>query len=113
MHEMAIATEVLELVQETAALHKADRIVSVTLLIGELTGVEPESLRFCFSALADGTLAQGADLTIETVPLICRCYDCAGEFPISQYRFVCSDCHSTSVEIVSGRELCVKNIEVE
>jgi hydrogenase nickel incorporation protein HypA/HybF len=113
MHEMAIAQGVLDIVLANAARHNAVRISSIKLQIGEMTEVEPESLRFCFSALADGTPAAGAELEVEVIPLRGRCRDCSREFAVERFRFLCPDCGSVGVEIISGRELRVEHLEVE
>lgn len=113
MHEMAIAEGILDIVVKTAANHGASKVTSVKVLAGELTGVVPEALEFGFSALAQGTIADGACLSICMVPLIGRCRDCGHESRVANYRFVCANCSSYGVEIVSGRELKVESVEVE
>jgi len=113
MHEMAIAQGVLEIALENAARHDAKKITQIKLLIGAMTEVEPDSLKFCFSALAEGTLAAGAELEIATIPLVGRCRDCSREFDVEGFRFLCPDCGSAGVEILSGRELRVEHLEVD
>jgi hydrogenase nickel incorporation protein HypA/HybF len=113
MHEMAIAQGVLDIALDNAARHGAKRITAIKLLVGEMTEVEPDSLRFCFEALAEGTAAAGAQLEIEAVPLVGRCRDCGAEFAVQRFRFVCPTCASVGVEILSGRELKVEHLEVE
>jgi hydrogenase nickel incorporation protein HypA/HybF len=113
MHEMAIAQGVLDIALDNAAQHDAKKIIRIKLLVGEMTQVEPDSLRFCFEALAEGTLAAGAELEIAAVPLVGRCRDCGTEFGIERFRFFCPACSSAGVEILTGRELKVEHLEVE
>ncbi|MDR3591131.1 MAG: hydrogenase maturation nickel metallochaperone HypA [Negativicutes bacterium] len=113
MHEMAIAQGILDIALDNAARHGAKTISRIKLLVGEMTEVEPDSLRFCFGALAQGTAAAGAELEIEAVPLVGRCRDCGAEFVIKRFRFLCPACSSAGVEILSGRELKVEHLEVE
>jgi len=110
MHEMGIAQGILDIAMDYA---KEGKIKVISLLIGQMTGVEPESLRFCFSSLSAGTIAEGAELKVKIVPLVGRCRDCQREFGIDEYKFVCSVCGSVAVEIISGRELKVEYLEVE
>lgn len=110
---MAIAQGILDIALDTAARNNAAKILRVSLLVGQLTEIEPESLRFCFSALAAETPAEGASLEITVVPLTGRCRDCGGEFAIDHYRFYCPECNSAAIEILSGRELKVEHLEVE
>ena len=64
MHEMALATSVLQIVESTARLHGALRVSAVCLEIGRLSHVEPEALRFSFDVVARDGLADGARLEI-------------------------------------------------
>lgn len=113
MHEMAIAQGILELALENAAQHQARIIHKICLKVGKMTGVEPETLQFCFQSLSEGTIAAEAALEIESVPLVGRCRECGQQFAIEEYRFICSFCHSAKVEIISGRELQVDHLEVD
>jgi Zn finger protein HypA/HybF involved in hydrogenase expression len=54
MHEMGIASSILEAVSKEARLYPGQRAAKVGVLIGEYAGVDTESLRFCFETLADG-----------------------------------------------------------
>lgn len=113
LHEMALAQGILDIALKNAAQHRAERIGRIKLLVGKMTHVEPESLKFCFGALAAGTIAAEAVVDIEIMPLIGRCCDCGDEFSIEGYCFICPKCKSTAVEIISGRELTVEHLEVE
>jgi hydrogenase nickel incorporation protein HypA/HybF len=111
MHEMSIAQEVIEIVQQH--LPPGDGLVpkSVKLRIGELAGVVPESLEFCFAALTRDTALRDASLLIERVPLIIECKSCGAQSPIEVGAFVCPSCHSFDVQILSGTDLRVVEIE--
>jgi len=113
MHEMAIAQGILDIVFKTATEHKATKVTYVKLLIGQMIQVEPECLTFGFTALAMGSVAEGAKIDISIVPLVGKCNDCNREFAVQDYCFVCSYCNSTQVSLLSGRELAVDYLEVE
>lgn len=113
MHEMAIAQGIMDIVLSAAEQHQAKKVNHIKVLVGEMTEVEPDSLRFCFEALSEGTIACNAELGIEIVPLVGRCRDCSNEFTVKRFRFVCPECQSAGVEIISGRELRVEHLEVD
>lgn len=113
MHEMAIAQGILDIVLKTAAENEATKVMGIKLLIGEMTQVEPESLKFGFAALSMGSIAQGATVEITSIPLVGECNSCGQQFPIKKYCFLCSSCNSTNVTVISGRELAVDYLEVE
>lgn len=113
MHEMSIARNLLEVIERYAPANGSARVKVVRLRIGELAGVVPESLRFCFEVASEGTVAHGAELVIETVPLIGRCRTCGVAFHVEGYVFICPHCGSPRVELISGNELDVVELEVE
>jgi hydrogenase nickel incorporation protein HypA/HybF len=87
------------------------RVATVTVRVGRLTGVVPDSLRYYFDLLAPATPLAGAALVIEQVPIRGRCADCAAEFVIEVLSFTCPACGSGFVELLSGRELQVVALE--
>ena len=65
MHEMGIASSILEAARKEAARHAGARPARVGLRLGEWAGVDTESLRFCFEALVAGTDLEGVQLDID------------------------------------------------
>ncbi|MBR1553623.1 MAG: hydrogenase maturation nickel metallochaperone HypA [Schwartzia sp.] len=112
MHEMAIAEGIFDIAKEQAEREQSPRITKIGLLIGEMTGVEEDALRFCFSALTRGTLAESAELSVTRVPLVGRCAACGHEQPIEKYNFICPECGG-GLAVVSGRELRVEYVEMD
>ena len=110
MHEMSITQSVVEICEGHAA---GRRVTDVVLEIGELSGVVPDSIEFCFEACSKGTLLQGARLTIEITPGIGHCPDCGQELPIATLYDPCAACGAFGLSIVSGEELRVKELELE
>jgi Zn finger protein HypA/HybF involved in hydrogenase expression len=52
MHEMGIASSILEAADAEALRYPGHRAAKVGVAIGEYAGVDTESLRFCFEVLA-------------------------------------------------------------
>jgi hydrogenase nickel incorporation protein HypA/HybF len=113
MNEMSIAQGILDIVLKTAREHNAVKVGCIKLLIGQMTQVEPESLKFGFAALSVGTIADGAIVEIRIMPLVGQCSSCGQQFTVEKFSFLCPFCHSTMIEVVSGRELAVDYLEVE
>ena len=108
MHELAIATSVLDQISACVG----DRPVhGVRLEIGRLSGVSVDSLRFCFELAAAGTNADGADLDIVEPPGRARCSTCAEEFLVDDPILLCA-CGSSDVRILGGDELRIVSVEV-
>lgn len=111
MHEIAIISSLFEIIHCQVAQHCIDSISRVHLKIGEMAAVEPMTLTACFEVLAEGTAAQGAELVIETLPVMARCNNCANLFRVVRYQFQCPDCRGDQVELVSGKELYIDSLE--
>ena len=69
MHELGIAQSIMQIVLSEAEKARARKVLKVTVKVGELAGVLPDSLTFCFNLLAKSTIAEHASLTIEKVPV--------------------------------------------
>jgi hydrogenase nickel incorporation protein HypA/HybF len=112
MHEMSIAASMLEAVQAESARHSA-HVRAVGVKIGELAGVDAESLRFCFDVLVQDTELAPLFLDIEHLPWRNRCLRCAQDFAVRQYRTECPQCGSAETEVAGGRELEFAYMEIE
>jgi hydrogenase nickel incorporation protein HypA/HybF len=110
MHEMSITQGVVDICESHAG---GRRVTSVTLEIGNLSGVVPDAIEFCFDACTRGTQLEGALLIIERIPSRGRCHECGAEFTLDAYFNPCPKCGSYGVELLSGEELRVKELEVE
>lgn len=113
MHEMSLMQSALDVALEHAAGANAERIVSITLRVGEISSVIPEALTFAFECLREGTLASGAALNIESVPALCRCRTCGTSFHPPEAVFECPQCGRPGGEVVSGREIELSRMEIE
>jgi hydrogenase nickel incorporation protein HypA/HybF len=65
MHEVGVANGILEAVRKETAMRPAARATKVGVRIGEMAGIDPESLAFCFEALVKGTEMEPLELAIE------------------------------------------------
>jgi hydrogenase nickel incorporation protein HypA/HybF len=113
VHELSICQGVLEVAMATLENlpPPVPRVERVTVRVGRLTAVVPDSLHCYFDLLTPGTLLDGAELVIEEIPIRGRCADCVAEFEIDTLSFVCPRCGSGFVELYSGRELEVVSLE--
>ena len=113
MHEMSIAENIIEIVQQHLPKDEGCKVRSVTLRIGTLVGVVPESLEFCFTALTTDTPMEGATLAIGRVPLTATCRSCGVTSEIDLGSFVCPSCNDSNIEVIAGTELQVTEIETD
>ena len=108
MHELAIAESVVETVTQ--------RLPGATVTcghreIGALSGVVPDSIRFCFDLATEGTPLAGAALEITEPPARCRCRACGAEFQPDTPIVLCP-CGSADVAVLAGEELKILSVQV-
>jgi hydrogenase nickel incorporation protein HypA/HybF len=113
MHELSVTEEILKITLEHARRAKADRVLKVHLVVGDLTGFAGESIQFYFDLLSEGTEAEKAALLITRISIRARCQACREEFSPDGMAWACPQCGGSVEEIVSGREFYVESIEVE
>jgi hydrogenase nickel incorporation protein HypA/HybF len=112
MHELSIAESLIEQVVNAMKREGASKISSITVDVGVLSGVDPEALQMGFNVASEGTLAQGAKLTIQKIEAKIFCKTCQKESVVEDFCFLCPKCGSTEVEMKEGRELKVREMEV-
>lgn len=111
MHELSMVSGILRLVQETAREHHAQRIVRVRVALGLLACVEAQTLSACFDIVAEGTIAEGATLEVDIVPLSCTCTGCGHMFELTRRVFVCPACASFDITFEGGHGCRLMAIE--
>lgn len=112
MHEMALAENVLQLIEEAARQQRFSRVSAVWLEIGELAAVDVEAMRFCFDAVMRGSLAEGARLEVLAVPGTGWCINCKESVRLADALAACPQCGGHPVKVIGGTELRVKELDV-
>jgi hydrogenase nickel incorporation protein HypA/HybF len=113
VHEMSIANSVLEALEKEARRFPNGRITKAGLRIGELAGVDPGALSFCWEAIVRGTAWEPMVLEIEYSPRRHRCKRCSREFVVKDFDIACPACGDTCTVFAGGDELDLAFLEVE
>ena len=79
MHELSVAVSLIEAVSRQVELERCERVRTVFVRVGALSGIVREALAFAFDVAAEQTVVQGAVLEIEDVPVVVFCSQCGGE----------------------------------
>ena len=112
MHETSIALAVVDQIAQRACEDGHDGVRAVVLRVGELAGVVPEALEFCFAQACAGTVAEGATLSIEAVAALARCGGCPERWPTGMPPdLTCPACGAAAAHLISGRELEIAAVE--
>jgi len=110
MHEMSITLGIIDICERHAGGH---RVLSLDVEIGELSGVVPEAVEFCFEACSQGTSLEGSRLNIIKIPANGYCKDCGSDTQMSSLFDACKHCGGYRVVLITGEEMRVREIEVD
>lgn len=112
MHEVSLCQTILDILEEQAEQDRFTRVNRVCLDVGPLSCVEPEALRFGFEAVMKDTLADGAVLEISQPPAEALCLACFKTVPVTKRFDTCRSCGSDVLQVVSGEDLKIREVEV-
>ena len=113
MHELAICQALMNQVESIAAERNARSVVSIVVGMGPLSGVEAQLLQHAYPVASAGTVAEGAELVIENLPIRVRCSQCGEESEARPNKLVCSTCGDWRTTVISGDELLLMSVELE
>ena len=113
MHELAITENIVKIALDEAQAAGAKKITGINVVVGELSGVVSDCVRFYFDFLKTEGFADTVNLNFEPVAALLRCRDCSAEFSPEGDGWICPECRSSRVEIIDGRDCYVSSIEVE
>jgi hydrogenase nickel incorporation protein HypA/HybF len=112
MHEMSLVESLVALVEEERRRQAFSRVRVVRLQVGALGHAEPDALRFCFDAIARGTIAEGARLEIEMRAGEGWCAGCSRRAPLEDRFAECPGC-GEPLQLTAGDELRLTELEVD
>jgi hydrogenase nickel incorporation protein HypA/HybF len=113
MHELAICQALMNQVESIAAERKARSVVSIVVGMGPLSGVEAQLLKHAYPVASAGTIAEGARLVVENLPVRIKCTQCGHESDALPNKLVCKACGDWRTTLISGDELILMRVELE
>ena len=114
MHELGIVTHVAKTLDEVAEENKITRIGSVTLQIGEVSGIINDYFVDCWDYFKKKhPVLVDAEMKIEIIPAVTYCEDFRSEYETVKYGKICPHCHSERTWLLRGNECTIKEIEAE
>ena len=113
MHELSICQSMLRQVQELAFENHARIVTAINLQIGPLSGVEPKLMNQAFPVASRDSIAAGATLHIETMPIRVHCDECNTDSDATMNDLSCRSCGNLQTKLLGGDEVLLTNIELE
>lgn len=112
MHELSVCQALVQQLEAVSAANGHGKVELVRLRIGPLSGIEAQLLRHAFPIASAGTIADGAELAIETMPIMVQCKDCGASSEAAANRMLCGACDSFRVKMSSGDEMLLESVEL-
>ena len=114
MHEISVAASLIEIVLDTAKSNNAGKVTKVFVKIGRLAGIEKDALFFAYDAIKDEyELIKDSEMIIDDVLITGKCNKCGKTDTYDEMFFACSSCGSFEVELLTGEEMSITEIEVD
>jgi hydrogenase nickel incorporation protein HypA/HybF len=120
MHELSIASGLVEKLLQFSSENPDKKIIEVRLAVGEFSHIESEQLRFCYTAVITETPLDGSTLSIEKVEAMVQCPHCSyrgrpkylddliSEKPVATLQ--CPAC-GKAAQAIEGEECAIKSVK--
>ena len=112
MHELSVCLALMQQVERIAREHEAGSVERIVLQVGPLSGVEAPLLERAWPLASTGTIAQQAQLVIQSAPVRVRCTQCDAVSNVAPNRLLCSACGDFRTRLISGDEMLLLNLEL-
>jgi hydrogenase nickel incorporation protein HypA/HybF len=113
MHESHLIQGAIRQIREEAAKRNAKHVRLINLKVGLGLGMDEESVRLHFEALAEGPPVEGATIVVSFIPVKLKCPACGNLFERPRKSLECPQCHVLGAATNIGREFIVESIETE
>jgi hydrogenase nickel incorporation protein HypA/HybF len=121
MHEFSVTSQIVRAVLEEAEKRGAKKVLEVHLVIGSLSLLGIEQVRFSYKVLVEDTVMKGSRLFIKRRKGKIKCDKCGYEgdikfkddpiYHVSFPTLTCPECGS-SVRIIEGRECLIESVKL-
>lgn len=112
MHELGTIYYVIDTVDKLIVENQLEEVASITLEVGEVSGIIPEYLTdFWLYAREKTEHFKQTELKIETLKAVTYCQDCAQTYPTIPQGKTCPYCGSGNTFLITGNEYNIKEIE--
>jgi hydrogenase nickel incorporation protein HypA/HybF len=113
MHELKIAQDVLNIIEQEAKKNRISRVNKFVLRIGKLRQCFSSFLKYIFQIITKETIAEAAEVIIEEIDITACCKKCHTKFIVHKHNYLCPNCGSGYCEIITGDEIILVTIEGE
>lgn len=116
MHELPLVKSLFKQVIDAAEKNNAKRVTLVVLEMGKLRDFVPDIVQKYWDFVTPGTIAESSKIIIEEKEATLKCDGCGHIYlldPVNLYQNKCPNCGCDTGELITGRELKIRGIEIE
>ena len=113
MHELSIAEAIVDAVKEQMIENAGSTLKMLNICVGELAGVEVESLRFLMGIVLESEGFEDAEFTIRVEPAVLICSNCGEKLPASRIGETCPKCSEWNLRLTGERAVMLESMEIE
>ncbi len=111
MHELGIVVNVLEQVDAVAAENKAEKVLKVTMEVGEVSTIVPDLFIDAFNWAKKRTAyLKEAELEMIIIEGRTYCRNCGGTYKTTEFGKKCPHCGSFDTYLLTGDQVVIKDI---
>ena len=112
MHEGHFTEQIVEGIVGELKKHPGRSVESVTVKVGEVYHLIPDSVLMHYELITKGTPLEGVKLNLLEESIKVECAVCGKEGPVEDHHLLlCSFCHSRQVKPVSGDKVTIEQIQ--
>ncbi len=113
MHELGIVMHVVDQVEKVAVENNVERVLKLTLEVGEVSSIVPELFTECFEWAKKKTEhLKDTELELILLEAVSYCRDCKKTYKTTEHAKECPHCGSNDTYLVTGNEMNIKDMEV-
>ena len=114
MHELGVVSHVIKEVETVAKENNVQKVISLTLEVGEVSTIVPELFQDCFEWSKKKTeFMQECALNLVILGAVTYCQDCGETYSTTKHGKICPKCGSKNTYLITGNEVTIKDIQVE
>lgn len=112
MHELSVAMGIVNIAEKEIKKANKNKVTLIELEIGSISGVELDSLEYVWDIAVKDTVLENAEKVIDFIEAEAKCLECDTKFSVENVYDNCPKCKSYFKDIIKGKELRVKSLEV-
>ncbi|HIU25743.1 MAG TPA: hydrogenase maturation nickel metallochaperone HypA [Candidatus Copromorpha excrementigallinarum] len=113
MHEYPVTQQIIKIAEDHCRRAEGKKVTAVNLVIGDYSGYVGDSVQMYFDIISQGTLCQGARVSIKHIKPKLKCPDCGALFEKPPLSFDCPQCGGQGGPTDIGKEFYIETIEIE